>query len=145
MGPTSIALDADDLDWLASESQRLGISKSELARRALKHFRHNVEPAPDPTPPTQPHTQEIPVPRPKHGDFNKQPVAPKSKVKYDATNPMPTELRLQPARTTCPRCGATVNELDGAPAYHLRASRPGDDNYSIEVPTMSPCIEASDE
>lgn len=52
-----------------------------------------------------------------------------------------TFSRVEIPRVTCDRCGQDgIYALpDGSPRPHLRATRPGDDGYSAEFPTMTEC------
>lgn len=137
MEQLNVALPVGDMDWVRAEAARLGTTKSAVVREAVRVYREHASAEPAPTAPT-PQTEENAVPRPKTR-WNTQ-TTPKKKGRWTADNPMPLSERVEPPRTSCDRCGASVNVLDGEPAYHLRPSTPQDDNYSAEVPTMSPCV-----
>lgn len=48
--------------------------------------------------------------------------------------------RIEIPRVTCDRCGADVYAMsDGEPRAHQRATRPGEELYSAEIPTMTEC------
>lgn len=45
-----------------------------------------------------------------------------------------------PARVTCDRCQRDVYALpDGSPRSHLRDTRPGEELFSVIIPTMTSC------
>jgi hypothetical protein len=47
-----------------------------------------------------------------------------------------------PPKVACPRCGTEVYaSADGTPRGHLRATRPGEELYRSEIPTMTDCTE----
>jgi len=48
--------------------------------------------------------------------------------------------RIEPARTTCPRCGTEQwADADGQPRYHLRDAVPADADYRTDLPVKVTC------
>jgi hypothetical protein len=59
----------------------------------------------------------------------------------DAREGAPVQ-RTEIPRTTCERCHTGQYALpDGEPRPHLRATRPGEELYSADLPTMTECAE----
>lgn len=134
MPQVNTAIDQDDLTWLAAEGKRLGVTRSEMIRRAIRHYRTcgaPTEPAmPQPTP-TEESTQGDTMP--------KQSQRP-PQIRTKRPHVTKAEKKELPAKVTCPRCGREQwPGENGEPAYHLRAARPGDADFRSDIPTMTEC------
>lgn len=133
----------DAAAWIEARSQSLGISRGEVVRRAVDEARAGAPGVHALRPITQ-NLQETEMPKPREEvvrRFNGTVQPGRKKAKYDASNPMPAELRVEPKKTRCPRCQRDVwADESGQPRPHQRAATPMDDVYSDLVPTMTECL-----
>jgi hypothetical protein len=134
MPQVNTAIDQDDADWLVAEGKRLGITRSEVVRRAIRHYRACEAPAEPVKPKPTPKTEES------QGDkMPKQSQRP-PQIRTNRPRVTKAEKKDLPAKVACPRCGRDQwTDENGKPRYHLRAARPDEAEYNELVPTMVAC------